>query len=190
MKKIEFGFNDDNRLNSQWSGVEFYNGEYLDVVRYDDIDLLITKIIDSPHGLNGKIDVREIAQDYYADGSYVTYANKEKNAICRRLEDLLNSKKIREQLAEDSEPHRTPYTILRNEGLPVYISNLNAVTSKSETVPYIVTSVKPEMFEKLKESKRYNHKSMYEQTQEIMRLQAEIEKLKGNNRDFSTGRHI
>ena len=118
------------------------------------------------------------------------YNFRRKNAICKRLEDLLNSNKIREQLAEDSEPHRTPYVILRNEGLPVYISNLNAVTSKSDIVSYIVTSIKPEMFQKLKESKRYNHMSMYDLTQENARLRAEIEKIKGNNREMSGGRHI
>ena len=70
MKKIEFGFNDDKRLNGSWSGIEFYNGEYLDVIGYEEMDLLVTKIVDSLHGLNGKIDVREIAQDYYSDGSF------------------------------------------------------------------------------------------------------------------------
>ena len=184
MKKIEFGFNDDNRLNAQWSGIEFYNGEYLDVVAYEGFDFLVTRIVDSQHGLNGNIDVREIAQDYYADGSYVTYANMEKNDMCKRLERLLNSPKLKEKLANN----QRAFSILRDEGISLHISNLNAVQSKFETVSYVVTSVKPEIFRSLKDSKRNGGRSMYDQTLEIARLRAEIEKMKSEGFKRNGGR--
>jgi len=75
MKKIDFGFNDDRRLNSSFSRISPYNGEYLDLVGCNDYDFLITRIVDWQRGLNGNIDVREVAQDFYKDGSYVNYAN-------------------------------------------------------------------------------------------------------------------
>ena len=169
MKKIEFGFNDDKRLNSSWSGIEFYNGDYLDVVGYDDTDLLVTRIVDSTQGLNGKIDVREIAQDYYNDGSYVTYANKEKSEVCIKLETLLNREKIQNEIASG----KRIYTILRDEGLPVRVSTLPDVVSKYENASDIVTSIMPDKFNDLKESKRNNlGKSMYDLAKEIERLNA------------------
>ncbi len=105
MKKIDFGFNDDDRLNAQWSGIEFYNGEYLDVVACENMSFLITRIIDSYRGLNGNIDVREIAQDYYADGSYETYANREKNDTCKKIEEFLNLPVIKERIKNGEMPY-------------------------------------------------------------------------------------
>ena len=187
MKKIDFGFNDDEKLNSQWSGIEFYNGEYLDVVAYDNSDYLITRIVDSYRGLNGNIDVREIAQDYYSDGSYVTYANKEKNGICIRLQNLLNNPKMKDRLSRGD----MVYDVLREQGIPVYMSHLSDVPSKSNIVPGIVTSVSSQNFNKLKESKRIGMGiSMYHQAEEIKRLRQEIERLKNENLDRQTGRHM
>ena len=175
MKKIDFGFNEDDVLNGQWAGIEPYNGEYLDMIGYENTDLLITKVVDSYKGLNGTIDVREIAQDYYADGSYITYANKEKNATCKKIEELLNSNKVQNMLAKGE----APYMILRDAGLPIRMSHLNDVQSKSDTVPAVVTSIKPEIFKQLKDSKKYSFgMSMYNQIQEIKRLREEIAELK------------
>ena len=187
MKKIEFGFNKDDKLNAQWSGIEFYNGEYLDKISYEGMDFLITRIVDSIRGLNGNIDVREIAQDYYSDGGYVTYANLKKNAFCQKLEEYLNRIKVKEKIAEG----KLPIDILRSDGFPVHMSYLQDVFSKSETVSSLVTSIKPEVFNNLKESKRYCvGKSMYDMTQEIMKLRMEIDELKNNNREESVDRHF
>ena len=173
MKKIEFGFNDDNRLNGQWGSIEFYNGEYLDVFSYDQMDFLVTRIVDSAKGLDGSIDVREIAQDYYSDGSYITYGNKLKNASCLKFQELLNQRKMIEAINEG----KSIINLLRDTGISVHMSYLHDVTSKSETVPAVLTSVKPEVFGRLKASKRECHgRSMYDLTNEIRRLQAELKK--------------
>ncbi len=179
MKKIEFGFNDDKRLNASWSGIEFYNGEYLDVIGYEEMDLLVTKIVDSLHGLNGKIDVREIAQDYYSDGSFTTYANKEKNNVCIKLESLLNTEKMQKEINSG----KRIYTILRNEGLPVRVSTLPDVVSKYENASDIVTSVMPDKFNDLKESKKNNRgMSMYDMAKEIERLNALLKEKNGERK--------
>ena len=177
MKKLEFGYNTDDRLNATWSEIEAYNGEYLDTVNFQDRDFLVTRIVDSLKGLNGAIDVREVAQDYYSDGSYLTYANKEKDSVCNRLELFLNNPKIREQLKD-----KRVLEILRDNNFPAYSSRLLQIESKSEEIPEVVTSVRPEMFKKLKDSKRMTlGMSIYNMTEEIQRLNAQIEILQAKS---------
>ena len=174
MKKIDFGFNDDRRLNSSFSGIEPYNGDYLDMFCYENMDFLVTIIVDSHRGLNGNIDVREVSQDYYADGSYVNYANKEKNALCQKFEQLLNTPNVRKKI----DSGETPLNILRAEGFPVHMSYLRDMAPKSEKVSSIVTSVTPDKFKKLKDSKKTNHgTSFYDMTEEIVRLREKIAEL-------------
>ena len=181
MKKIEFGYNTDDRLSATWSEIEFYNGEYLDTINVDGRDFLVTVIINSHKGLNGGIDVREVAQDYYADGSYLTYANKEKDSLCRKLEEFLNREKIKEKVKKER-----VLTVLRDADFPAFSSRLLQIESKSATVPEVVTSIKPEVFKKLKDSKKVGFgMSIYNLTEEIQRLNEELVKLKGE----SNGRH-
>ena len=185
MKKIDFGFNDDKKLNASFSRISPYNGEYIDVIGCNDFDFLITRIVDSYDGLNGNIDVREVAQDFYKDGSYVNYANQEKNILCGKIERLLNSSRIRKELSDG----KSPLTILKEAGFPVYHSSLRDIEPKSERVSSIVTSVKANNFKSLKESKMYARgMSMYDMSQEIIRLQAEIAKLKETEYEKSSGR--
>lgn len=176
MKKIDFGYNEDRTLNATFSAIEPYNGEYIDTISYEDMDFLVTKIIESYKGLDGGIDVREVTQDYFADGSYVTYANKEKSQVCKKLETLLNSNSIKEKLINGE----SAFKVLRNEGFPVSVSTLQDITLDSEFVPGIVTSIKPDVFKKLKDSKRTSM-SMFNMSEEIKRLYQEIEKLKQEN---------
>jgi len=59
------------------------------------------------------------------------------------------------------------------------MSYLQPVSPKSKKIPSIVTSVRPENFKSLKDSKKYAHgQSMYDMSQEIQRLQEEIERLR------------
>ena len=177
MKKIDFGVNNDRKLNASFSEISPYNGEYMDLVSCNGFDFLITRIIDSYKGLNGSIDVREVAQDYYPDGSYVNYANQEKNTLCQKFEQLLNTQRVRDKLTNGENPLR----ILKEAGFPVGRSSLRPIEPVSETFSSIVTSVKDDKFQSLKESKQYRFgggKSMYDMSQELLRLRAEIERLK------------
>lgn len=187
MKKIDFGINEDKKLNASFSAISPYNGEYIAVVGCNDFDFLITRIIDSYKGLNGNIDVREVAQDYYKDGGSVTYANMEKSTLCQKIEQLLNSSRVKQEINEG----KSPITILRDAGFPVYKSQLRDIEPKSELLSSVVTSVKPDKFKSLKDSKKYGRgQSMYDMSQEILRLQAEIERLKNNNQELSGGRRF
>ena len=176
MKRIDFGYNDDRRLNASFSQIEPYNGEYIDMISYENMDFLVTKIIESYKELDGEIDVREVTQDYYADGSYVTYANKEKNEVCKKLEILLNSNLIKQKLNNGE----SAFKILRNEGFPVSVSTLQDIVDENSFVSGIVTSIESEKFKKLKDSKR-NSMSMFNMSEELQRLYAEVERLKHEN---------
>ena len=179
MKKMKFGRNDDARLNSSWSGIERYNGEYLGMFACDDADLLVTRIVDSYNGqLDGNIDVREIAQDYYADGSFALYSNRGKSEVVKKIEDLLNTETMKQRLAEG----KSPYILLGNEGLRVHYSHLHSVEPISDGVSTDVTSITPEKFKELKDSKRYaGGRSMYYLIQEVAKLRQELASLKGED---------
>lgn len=188
MKKIDFGVNNDRKLNASFSEISPYNGEYLDVVSCNGFDFLITRIIDSYQGLNGTIDVKEVAQDYYPDGSYVNYANQKQNALCQKFERLLNTQRMREELAKGKSPAR----LLKEAGFPVGRSQLRPIEPETETFSSIVTSVKDDKFQSLKDSKQFRYgggKSMYDMSQEIARLRAEVERLKAGQYDDDNHRY-
>ena len=185
MKKIEFGFNGDDKLNATWSEIEFYNGEYLCTVSCNGENFLVTRIVDSNKGLNGQIDVREVIQDYYIDGSYLTYANKEKTILCRKMEEYLNKEKIRVELKENNVLEK-----LREAGFPAYTSHLPKIESDTEEFAEIVTSIRPEIFKKLKDSKKTGFGiSMYYMAEEIKKLREEIETLKAENNEIRAGKY-
>ena len=178
MKKIEFGFNNDDYLNGQWGGRELYDGEYLDMFSYEGMDFLVTKIIDANRVLGGNIDVRELAQDYYPDGTCIMYANKQKNATCQKLQELLNQVKIKEKINND----KLLIDILKEEGIPAGISNLLDITAKPSIYSPVITSIRNDVFKTLKESKTdFRGISMYNLCKEILRLEAENQKLKDAN---------
>lgn len=173
MKKIEFGFNNDDNLNATWSNIEQYNGEYLDTIRCNDMDFLVTRIVDSREGLDGGIDVREVAQDYYSDGTYITYSNNKKSDLCKKLENFLNNKKVRDKLASDR-----ALTLLRAADFPVFTSRLLKIEGNSEEFAEVITGIKPEVFKKLKDSKRAGMgMSMFRMTEELRRLYKRVEEL-------------
>jgi len=179
MKVLEFGFNDDENLNATWGGIEFYSGEYLDLVNCNNMNFLITRVIESNNGLDGMIDVREVSQDYYNDGSYQTYANRSKEGLCKKLEEYLNKEKIKEKLEKDR-----PLEILKDAGFPAFTSHLPKVYSDDEKYAEIVTFVRPDVFKKLVDSKK-SSLSIFQLYEENRRLLDEIEELKGK----SSNRH-
>ena len=181
MKKIEFGLNNDDELNATWAQADSYNGEYLDTIRCNDMDFLVTRIVDSADGLNGAIDVREVVQDYYADGTYFTYANNEKSELCKKLENYLNNKKIREKLTKER-----ALSLLRVANFPAFSSRLPKIEGNSSEYAEVITGVKPEVFKRLKDSKRVGYgMSMFKMTEEIQKLREEVQRLRSEDKKNS-----
>ena len=93
MKQIHFGYNKKDYLDSGIEGVTPYVGEYIDIVEINDRIYLFTKgILDVKKDM---IDVREIIQDVYLDGSYIIYANAVKSHNCQILEQKINEEKVK-----------------------------------------------------------------------------------------------
>jgi len=56
-------------------------------------------------------------------------------------------------------------------------SNLRPIITGYEEVPGVVTTIKAELFEDLKNTQRFNHSSFYNMSKEIEMLRAQIEEL-------------
>ena len=66
--------------------------------------------------------------------------------------------------------------VLRDNNFPAFSSRLLPIESKSEEYPEVVTSVRADIFKKLKDSKKMAFgMSIYNMTEEIQRLNAKIE---------------
>ena len=98
---------------------------------------------------NGKIDVREIARDFYMDGSIANYSNIEKSEICYKLEELLNSLPIIEKINRDV-PIKQVLIYLNINYKYAKANNLFVNELGKEINEICVTSVRSELFEVLK----------------------------------------
>ena len=175
MKKIDFGYNNDSRLNASFEGIyPPYTGQFIDLIKCEGVDMLVTRII-APYKpeMDGHIDVCEIAQNFYSDGSYATYSSQDKSAMCRKIEILLNNSSVKSKMDEGIKL----VDILRNAGIPVTKSSCHQVTTDYENIPGLVTSVRPELFEALKQSIMHNHSSMFDMYNEIQRLRDQQAKI-------------
>lgn len=165
MAKIDFGYNNDNQLNSQFEGYDT-TGEYVDVINYNGDNYLISNI-------QGHYNVREICQDVYPDGSYATYANSALSEISFSMGRILNREFSKNQIANGL----SVLEVLKMAGLEVRRSNLIPVTPGFEDVHGIVTSVKPELFEDLKNTYLNQHSSFYGLSKQIEELQMQLNQL-------------
>lgn len=178
MKRIKFGINDDAKLPAGFSRIDMTNvlGEYLDAINLGKDSYLITRVLQSGNEkYNGKIDVREIAQDIYTDGSIANYSNKEKSEMCLKLEKLFNSPETKEQL-RIGEPIREILTQSKISYVPANIIDIFSKKRFSSQTGY-VTSIDSELFEELKQMTKTKISSfkMYSQ---IIKLQKETSKTK------------
>lgn len=103
MKKIiEFGYNKKDYLDNGIEGVYPYKGEYIDVVCFNSKNYLFTKGVSNLK--KDKIEVREIIEDVYLDGSFVVYGNFFKSKECQILEQYFNQDKIKQLIKKGGRP--------------------------------------------------------------------------------------
>lgn len=166
MSKIDFGYNNDNYLNSQFEGFE-NSGEFVDVVNCNGGNYLISNIF-------GRYNVKEICQDIYPDGSYSTYARGGSDKVCISMMLVLNRMETKEKIQNGF----STIDILNMSGFDIHPANLRPVTTEYENTPGLVTSIQSELFEDLKNTKRFNHNSHYELCKQIEMLQMQLDQLK------------
>ena len=114
MTKIKFGYNNFDVLTPLCEGSHIIPGEFLDYIAVSDRNYMISELQDEEK----RIDVREVVQDLYANGSIKVYANNYKTSDTSRLEEILNSRYVKKDLA--------PFgvaSVLRDNGLCVQDSN-------------------------------------------------------------------
>lgn len=171
MKKIDFGYNNDTILNSTFEGIYPYSGEYIDLINCCNMDLLVTKIVDSYEGkYDGKIEVREIVQDLYPDGSYNSYTTQNQPALCGQIETILNRESVKQKLDEGAKISK----ILSDLGMPSIPSSLKPIHNDKYEIAGTLAAINPEMFNDLKTTLANGHSSIYNMLKELKELRAKV----------------
>lgn len=111
MKKIEFGYANDNKPSGLWQGLGIKEGllladaEYYGAVNYENDSFIVAKVIDDKYGrypqLLGNFIVRPAIADMYPDGSGILYLDQEQSAISQQIEKYLNIAKSHINSYED-----------------------------------------------------------------------------------------
>lgn len=96
----------------------------IDMIEIEGKDYLVTLVNDQLNTSETNVDVREVLQDWYCNGNYITYANAAKSGKCEEIEAIFNRSKIKEKLIR-----RTwrPYDILDAMEMDVRLSALRPV---------------------------------------------------------------
>lgn len=179
MNKIDFGYNNGNRLMNNFEGIEMYNGEYVDLIELEGRDYLVTSIVDSLKGLDGQIDVREVLQDYYGDGGYDSYANQNKNDVCLRIQKMLNEPDLREKTQNGI----SPLSIFQDMNIQARKSKLRPIHNINSDYPGVLVSIKNDLFLDAKKTIGSANHSIYYMKKEI----EESRKLLDGSREIESG---
>jgi len=155
MKKIEFGFSNDQRPSGSWEGIgisqdEFITeGDYLGTIGYRDSHYIVCNV-EIPDAGNRFI-VREALYDLFADGSGILYLNQVKNYLSRDIKNYLNRIGIKENIKTIDD------VIKLGNGL--HGSN-KAFRLLELDNKIISTSILQEVFEEKREAIKYSQKSI------------------------------
>lgn len=101
MKKIEFGYSNDDNPKGSWEGIGICNGEmlldgsYYGVIGINGDNYIVSKITDLEMNSNvpqysNNFVVRKAMCDVYKDGSAVLYLDQDKSSFTTNIEQYLN----------------------------------------------------------------------------------------------------
>lgn len=104
MKKIQFGFSNDNEPKGSWQGIGIRDGllltdaVYYGAIGFDGNNFIVAKVDKDEYGrfpnLVGKFIVRDALVDVYADGSNTLFLNQEVSHNAQSIEMFLNNERI------------------------------------------------------------------------------------------------
>ena len=98
--------------------------------------------------------------------------------MCKKIENFLNNKKVREKIKNER-----VLTLLRAANFPVFSSRLLKIESNSEEFAEVITGIKPELFKRLKDSKRLGFgMSTFRMAEELKRLYKKVEELENEKK--------
>lgn len=100
MKKIEFGYANDQEPKGSWQGIgineelPLMDAQYYGVVNYGKDSFLVAKVLEDEYGrypeLVSNFLVRPALADMFADGSGIMYLDQEQSKIGHEIETYLN----------------------------------------------------------------------------------------------------
>jgi hypothetical protein len=179
MKKVDFGFANESNPNGTFEGIGLageargpVSAEFIDVVRLNNCDYLITRITETFKNSEneiGKIDVRRAFADLFPDGSAIMYLDQNHSADCFKLEELLNTENAK---------------ILLDKGISVKeicggynapLSFLGAINGNL----IMATAIRHDVFEEKRALVSRCHHSFSEMRREIESMQIENNRERG-----------
>lgn len=111
MKRIEFGFANEQDPRGSWQGIGITEGmplmaaEYYGAINYGKDSFIVAKVLEDKYGRNPQLVdnfiVRPAIADMYADGSGVLFLDQEQSNIGEHIEQYLNTVKGRINSYED-----------------------------------------------------------------------------------------
>ena len=164
MIQVKFGFNTLDTLAPLMMGAELGTGIFVDYISVNDRNYLVTENQDE----DKEINVREVLQDFYGNGTTKVYSNNYKNCDASRLETILNSNSMRKEVVQFGLAR-----VLRDNGLDVQDSNLEFPTDN-----FSVVGVDSDVFETARRALRGSHYSFAQLHQRVKVLEAELSETK------------
>ena len=185
-KMIRFGFSNDKNPSGSWEGIGIKqdmlltDAEYYGIVRCGDENFMVAKVVEDefnrfPELVNGFI-VRRALAEFYPDGSSTLYLDQSTSHFTNKLEELLNSNKIKDNIQKSSDI----VELIDGISSPNKIYSLLDLDEELSS-----TSILHEEFDAKADRLRRAHDSIAgmqetieEQKQEIEELKRELEKYK------------
>ena len=165
MIKVKFGFNTLDTLSPLMMGAELGTGTFVDYVSISDRNYLVTELDDEEEKT---INVREVLQDFYGNGTIKTYSNNYKNCDATRLEAILNSHSMKKEIVEFGLAR-----VLRDNGLDVQDSTLELPVDD-----FSVVGIDCDVFENTRRALRGSHYSFAQLHQRVAVLENELAETK------------
>ena len=104
MKKIEFGFANEDEPRGSWQGIGIRDGllltdaTYYGAIGHNGDNFIVVKVENDEYGhypnLVGKFVVVDALVDVYADASCTLFLNQEPSLTARRIEMFLNNERV------------------------------------------------------------------------------------------------
>ena len=163
MKKIEFGFANEQNPRGSWEGIGIKPGlllneaDYYGVVNVNRDSYIVAKVTKDDNNrypqLLDKFIVRQAIADIYPDGSGIIFLDQEQSNTASLLEEHLNNPEIKDRISSIED------VLKLSSGLALGARVFNLLTDGEKI---ITTSIKHEVFTKKNEALKYCHMSFSE----------------------------
>lgn len=187
-KKISFGFSNDKNPSGSWEGIGIKqdmlltDAEYYGIVRCGDENFVVAKVVEDEYGrypeLVNEFIVRRALAEFYPDGSSTLFLDQNKSHFTNKLEELLNSSKIKENIKDSSDIVRLIDGISNPNKIYGLLGSEQEITSTSIT--HEAFDTKADRLRRVRGSIIDMQETIEEQKIEIEELKKELVKYKQN----------